>query len=54
MYYPTTNAKYESLSGTTTLGITPSKKERAIISLTNAYTFKIPLNPVVATHASTH
>jgi hypothetical protein len=41
------------LAGQLPLGITPSKKNPNTISLTNAYTFKIPLNPVVATtHAS--
>lgn len=54
VYYPTTNAKYEAFSGTTTFGNYTFKKNPNTISLTNAYTFKIPLNPVVATtHAST-
>lgn len=53
VYYPTTNAKYEAFSGTTFGGET-FKKNPNVISLTNAFTFKIPLNPVMSnTHAST-
>ena len=53
VYYPTANAKYEAFSGTTFGGET-FKKNPNVISLTNAFTFKIPLNPVMSnTHAST-
>ncbi|WP_339918657.1 YHYH protein [uncultured Flavobacterium sp.] len=53
VYYPTTNAKYENFSGTTYGNYTFIKNPNTI-SLTNAYTFKIPVNPVVsATHAAT-
>lgn len=53
VFYPTTNAKYEAFSGTTFGGNT-FRKNPNTISLTNSFTFKIPLNPVVATtHAST-
>lgn len=53
VYYPTTNAKYESFSGTT-FGGTTFRKNPNSIGLNWAFTFKIPLNPAVAmTHAST-
>lgn len=53
IYYPTTNAKYENFSGTTFGGTTFNKNPNTI-STTLAFTFKIPLNPVVATtHAAT-
>jgi hypothetical protein len=53
VYYSTSNAKYESFSGTT-FGGTTFKKNPNTISTTLAYTFKIPLNPVVAAnHAAT-
>ncbi|MES2240708.1 MAG: YHYH protein [Bacteroidota bacterium] len=52
-YYATTNAKYESFSGTTFDGNTFNKNPNTI-NTTLAFTFKIPLNPVVATtHAAT-
>lgn len=51
-YYPTTNALYESYSGTTFGGNTFVKNPNSIIEQTT--TIKIPLNPVVAsTHAAT-
>lgn len=53
VYYATTNAKYESFSGTT-FGGTAFNKNPNTISTTLAFTFKIPLNPVAATtHAAT-
>lgn len=53
VYYPTTNAKYENFNGTTFDGATFVKNPNRI-SLTLAFTFKIPLHPIVATrHAST-
>lgn len=53
VYYSTTHDKYENFSGTTFNGVT-FKKNPNVISLTNAFTFKIPLNPKIAsTHAST-
>ncbi|WP_163401073.1 YHYH protein [Flavobacterium fluviatile] len=53
VYYPTTNAKYESFSGTT-FGGTTFRKNPNTIGLNLAYTYKIPLHPVAATtHAST-
>jgi hypothetical protein len=55
IYYPTTNALYETFSGTTTYGGTAyvfMKNPNTITSYN--YTFKIPLNPAVAaTHAAT-
>ena len=51
-YYPTTNALYEAYSGTTFGGITFRKNPNVIAAQT--LTFKIPLNPTVATnHAAT-
>ena len=51
-YYPTTNALYESYSGTTFGGNTFVKNPNSIIEQTT--TVKLPLNPVVAsTHAAT-
>jgi hypothetical protein len=51
-YYPTTNALYESYSGTTFGGNTFVKNPNSIMEQTA--TIKIPLNPVVAsTHAAT-
>jgi YHYH protein len=55
IYYPTTNALYEIFSGTTTYGGNAYVfvKNPNTITAYN-YTFKIPLNPVVAsTHAAT-
>ncbi|WPR72841.1 YHYH protein [Flavobacterium sp. NG2] len=53
VYYPTTHAKYEAFSGTTFGGAT-FRQNPNTISLTNSFTFKIPLNPAVATtHSST-
>ena len=53
IYYPTSDSRYETFSGTT-FGGTTFRKNPNSISLTNAFTFKIPLNPVAATsHAST-
>ena len=53
VYYPTSNAKYEAFSGTTFGGNTFNKNPNTI-STTLAFTFKIPLNPVVASsHAAT-
>jgi hypothetical protein len=50
-YYPTTNALYESYSGTTFGGNTFVKNPNSIIEQTA--TIKIPLNPIVAsTHAA--
>jgi hypothetical protein len=55
IYYPTANALYETFSGTTTYAGTPYvfvKNPNTITSFN--YTFKIPLNPVVAsTHTAT-
>jgi YHYH protein len=52
IYYPTTNALYETFSGTTFAGFTFRKNPNMIT--TYNYTFKIPVNPVVATnHAAT-
>jgi len=51
-YYPTTNALYESYSGTTFGGNTFSKNPNTISS--QSLTFKIPVNPAVSTsHAAT-
>ncbi len=51
-YYATTNALYESFSGTTFGGYTFSKNPNSIAS--QNYTFKIPVNPAVnAAHAAT-
>jgi hypothetical protein len=53
VYYATTSDKYEAFSGTTFDGNT-FRKNPNTISMTLAFTFKIPLNPVMATsHAST-
>jgi len=53
IYYSTTNAKYENFSGTTFGGTTFNKNPNTI-NLNLAFTFKIPLNPVVANnHAAT-
>ncbi|GIZ08847.1 YHYH protein [Flavobacterium sp. UMI-01] len=53
VYYPSTHAKYENFSGTT-FGNNTFHKNPNTISLTNAYTFKIPLHPAVAaTHNAT-
>lgn len=52
VYYATTNALYEAFSGTTFGGTTFSKNPNSIAS--QNYTFKIPVNPAVAsTHAAT-
>ena len=52
VYYATSNALYESFSGTTYAGYTFSKNPNSIS--TQTLTFKIPKNPVVAsTHSST-
>ncbi len=52
VYYPTTNSLYENFSGTTFGGNTFAKNPNSIS--TKNYTFKIPLNPQVAsTHQST-
>ncbi len=52
VYYPNANALYETFSGTTFGGSTFTKNPNSII--TQNYTFKIPLNPTVAsTHAAT-
>jgi len=52
VYYPTTNPLYEAFSGTTFGGNTFSKNPNSIVAF--SYTFKIPLNPVMAaTHAAT-
>ncbi|MDO7174169.1 YHYH protein [Mariniflexile sp. AS56] len=48
VYYPTTNALYEDFSGTTYGGYTFRKNPNTISSF--EFTFKIPLNPVVATN----
>ena len=51
-YYSTTNPLYQAYSGTTPLGYTFVKNPNTIA--TQAFTFKIPLNPTVATnHAAT-
>lgn len=52
-YYATTDSRYENFSGTTFGGTTFNKNPNTI-STNLAFTFKIPLNPVVATtHAAT-
>ena len=52
VYYPTTNALYESFSGTTFGGNTFNKNPNSIIEQSG--TFKIPLNPAVnAAHSAT-
>lgn len=52
VYYPTSNALYEPFSGTTFGGGTFAKNPNSIVS--QSLTFKIPLNPTVATtHAAT-
>jgi hypothetical protein len=52
IYYPTSNSLYENFSGTTFGGNTFSKNPNAIA--TQNYTFKIPVNPSVAsTHQAT-
>jgi len=52
VYYPTTNALYESFSGTTFGGNTFNKNPNNIIEQSG--TFKIPLNPAVnAAHSAT-
>jgi hypothetical protein len=52
VYYPTTNALYENFSGATFEGRTFAKNPNTIA--TQSLTFKIPLNPTVAsTHAAT-
>jgi hypothetical protein len=51
-YYASTNALYEVYSGTTFGGSTFQKNPNSIAE--KAYTFKIPINPMVAsTHAAT-
>ena len=51
-YYPATNALYQAFSGKTPLGYDFKKNPNSIA--TQNFTFKIPLNPVVATnHAAT-
>lgn len=51
-YYPTTNALYEAYSGTTFSGVNFAKNPNTIA--TQNLTFKIPVNPKVATnHAAT-
>lgn len=53
VYYATSDARYESFSGTTFGGTTFNKNPNTI-NLNLAFTYKIPLNPVMATtHAST-
>jgi hypothetical protein len=53
VYYSTTDSRYESFSGTTFGGTTFTKNPNTI-NLNLASTYRIPLNPVVATtHAST-
>ncbi|MBY0245176.1 MAG: YHYH protein [Sphingobacteriaceae bacterium] len=49
-YYPTTNALYEAYSGTTFGGGTFTKNPNKIA--TQNFTFKIPVNPTVATNHS--
>ena len=52
VYWPSSNALYESFSGTTFSGYTFAKNPNGIVSQT--LTFKIPLNPSVASnHAAT-
>lgn len=52
VYYPTSNSLYENFSGTTFGGNTFSKNPNSIGSMN--YTFKIPVNPQVASaHAAT-
>jgi YHYH protein len=52
IYYPTTNALYENFSGTTFSGVNFNKNPNTISSFN--FSFKIPLNPQVATnHAAT-
>jgi hypothetical protein len=52
-YYATSNSLYESFTGTTFAGNTFNKNPNSIA--TQNYTFKIPLNPVVAsTHSATN
>ena len=52
VYYPTSNSLYENYSGTTFGGNTFAKNPNSISS--QAYTFKIPANPQVATtHGTT-
>lgn len=52
VYYPTTNSLYEAFSGTTFNGVTFNKNPNTIAS--QNFTFKIPLNPLVASnHAAT-
>jgi YHYH protein len=52
VYYPTTNSLYENFSGTTFGGNTFAKNPNTIS--TKNYTFKIPVNPQVAsTHQAT-
>jgi hypothetical protein len=52
-YYATTNSLYESFSGTTFGGNTFNKNPNSISA--QSYTFKIPINPVVAsTHTATN
>ena len=52
VYYATANPLYENFSGTTFAGYTFSKNPNSIAAFT--YTFKIPLNPVMAAaHAAT-
>lgn len=52
VYYPKSNSLYEDFSGTTFGGYTFSKNPNSISS--KNYTFKIPVNPMVAsTHAAT-
>lgn len=51
-YYATTNSLYEAFSGTTPLGYTFTQNPNKIA--TQNFTFKIPLNPVVASsHSAT-
>jgi hypothetical protein len=51
-YYPTANSLYQTYSGTTPLGFTFNKNPNTIA--TQTYTFKIPVNPTVASnHAAT-
>lgn len=47
-YYQTTNSLYEAYSGTTPLGFTFKQNPNKIA--TQNFTFKIPLNPTVATN----
>jgi hypothetical protein len=50
VYYPTNHALYESFSGTTFGGTTFTKNPNTIVSQT--LTFKIPVNPAVASNHS--